>query len=351
MPVLQAADIADLFNSTQDDLDRHDLTNLTTDIQKFEGYSRLLKQEVDFVRATGKKINLLTDDGDAAKHVGLFDTDDMNVVDGLVVGRVPLRHSTTNYAIDMKEEEMNSGSATQILELRSIRRAQGLMSLAKLVEKAIWIGATSSSDATTPFGMRYWITQSDTEGFNGGNHSGFSGGPGGISASTYPKWSNWTAQYTNVSKTDLIKKMRKAHLKIDFVSPVTISDFRGITGDQYRIYVDTDTILELEELLEAQNENLGSDLASMDGTAVFRRNPIVRVPYFDTSDFTTEHSGEENPVLFINWGAMRLIGLAGHNMKEMSRVAGNQHTVVETHIDLSWNVWCGDRRALARISK
>ena len=42
-------------------------------------------------------------------------------------------------------------------------------------------------------------------------------------------------------------------------------------------YVNEDTMSSLEDLGEAQNENLGRDIASMDGQIIFRRVPIIWV--------------------------------------------------------------------------
>jgi len=48
----------------------------------------------------------------------------------------------------------------------------------------------------------------------------FSSSSGNLSSDLSPRWKNWSAQHTDVSKTDLIRKWREAATKTDFRPPV-----------------------------------------------------------------------------------------------------------------------------------
>ena len=101
-----------------------------------------------------------------------------------------------------------------------------------------------------------------------------------------------TGAYGSVSKDDLIRKMRTAHRKTKFRSPVS-HDTPKQGGMQNGIYTNSDVIGLVEEILEAQNMNLGNDVASKDGKACFKSSPLVYVPYLD-NDST-------DPVYMLDW--------------------------------------------------
>ncbi len=333
--------ILDLVKTTQKELGKMKWTEIATDLQEYEVLSKMLKSnKVSFATGEGLQRNLMVDESGAAKHVGLFNADDVNVGDVMQVMDVPFRHSTTNYAFDRRERAMNEGPE-QIVELIKVRRADAMISLAKLLEDCFW--DDHSGDNVTPFGIRYWVQGATTQGFNGGNHAQFASGPGNLSASDYPRWSNYTDKFTNVTKADLIKKLRKAHRLTDFKSPVDIPDYRTSKGQNYRIYMNEETLSALEDVGEAQNENLGRDLASMDGSISFRRNPLVYIPKLDAET--------NKPIYLINWGVFSVFFLKGEHLREDGplRVAG-QHNVYQVHVDLSWNSLCVDRRRLAKLS-
>ena len=333
--------ILDLVKTTQKELGKMKWTEIATDLQEYEVLSKMLKRDkVSFATGEGLQRNLMVDESGAAKHVGLFNADDVNVGDVMQVMDVPFRHSTTNYAFDRRERAMNEGPE-QIVELIKVRRADAMISLAKLLEDCFWDDHTG--DNVTPFGIRYWVQGSTSQGFNGGNHAQFASGPGNLSATDFPRWSNYTDKFSNITKGDAIKKMRRAPRLTDFKSPVDIPDYRTSKGQNYRIYMNEETISAFEDVGEAQNENLGRDLASMDGNISFRRNPLVYIPKLDAET--------NKPIYLINWGVFSVFFLKGEHLREDGplRVAG-QHNVYQVHVDLSWNSLCVDRRRLATLS-
>jgi len=271
----------------------------------------------------------------------LYEPDSVNSTDGMATANAPWRHTTTNYAFDEREVMMNRTPA-RLVDLVKTKRVMSMGSLAKKMEINMWGKPTDSSDVKTPFGIKYWVVTNSTEGFNGGNPSGFSGGAGGLSSSTYSNWANWTANYTSVSETDLIRKWRKAATYTEFMPPVDVPQYN--TGNQYGFYTNYDVIYLLEEALKDQNESLGMDIASTDGRTLFRKTPVVWVPYLD--DDSTD------PVYGINWGVFKPVFLQGMYLKEKApRQAPNQHNVYEVFVDLTYNFICYDRRQLFVLYK
>lgn len=245
---------------------------------------------------------------------------------------------TTNYAIERREIAMNRSPA-QIVDLVRIRRHDAMVDLAKHMETRFWSAPTSSSNNTQMYGIPYWISWADSTGdFAGGDPSGFSAGAGGLSSSTYPQWQNWSAKYTNVTSIDLVRKWRKAATFTNFRAPVAGNEYGAAGRGKYGFYTNYDVIGPLEEVLESQNENLGNDIASKDGQLLFRQIPVTWVPELNS------RSGD--PVYGINWSVLKPAFLAGEYLREEGPAkASNQHTVFLTHVDLTMNLICHNRRA------
>lgn len=272
----------------------------------------------------------------AAKNTGLFEVDDVDVPDVMQQVRIPWRHSTTNMAFDRREEEMNSGAA-RIVDLVDVRRTTSMISYAELFETDFWSNPADSTDKLKMFGVPYWIVWNATEGFNGSNPSGYTAGAGGLDSDTYTRWKNWSAQYSMVTKDDLVKKMRKASTFTRFMAPRMSNPSTFNTGDDYGYYCTYDILSGLEELLEAQNQNLGNDIASKDGRTMFRGNPVIWAPILENKD---------NSVMYgINWGVFKIAFLRGEVMKQTGpERAPSQHTVINVHWDSTTQVMVRDRR-------
>lgn len=343
MATLTDQDIQDLVVGTLKELGRLKFNQIAQRLQEYEVFSKIMKKDkVSFDGGVGVQRSIMIDHSSAAKNVGLYEVDDVNVNDVLVQINIPWRHTTTNWAFERREILMNSGGYKKIVDLLKVRRTDGMLSLVELMEEDFWSKPADSSDEVKPFGIKYWVVPNATEGFNGGNPSGFTAGAGNLNATTYPRWKNYTAQYTDVTKADLIKKMRTAYRKIRFKSPIQISDFRKGTGEMYRLYTNETLISSLEDIGEAQNENLGRDLASMDGEMVFRKNPIKWIPQLD-EDST-------NPLYMVNWNYFCPVFLKGDYLRESDPMyAPNQHNTKVVHVDCTYNYLCTDRRRQAHF--
>jgi hypothetical protein len=335
MATLQASQIADLVTTTLRDLGRGKFSQIAQELQNYEMMSKWLKQDkVQFDSGYGIQRTLLAKLGNAAKHVGLYEEDSVNVSDLLTTMNVPWRHAQTNWAYAYQETLMNRGKAL-IVKVVEPRRIGALIDLAQELEEKAW-AAPSSANTLDPYGVPYFIVKNATDGFNGGLPSDHST-VANVNLTTYPTYKNYTWQYTDVTKTDLLKDMRTAKRKTMWKPPVPSAASRGVGQDRYRIYVNETTINALELLGEAQNENLGRDLASMDGEMTFHKIPIIWVPYLDND--TTQ------PVYMIDHATFYPVCLKGDYLRDTGPLrAPLQHDVWHSFVDLSYNFICVDRR-------
>jgi len=344
MAVLQADDYADLVKLTLNKLGKGKWTELATDLQDHVGMNEILrKQRVKEESGKSIDLNVMTSHSGAAQKTGLYATDTVKVGNVMQKGNIPWRHVTTNWALDTRETTMNGG-ASRIIDIVKTKRADAMISLAELIEEIIWSKPDDDTDNETPFGIPYWVVSNATTGFNGGNPTGFTSGAGGLSSTTYSRWSNYTAQYANVTRGDLIGKMRTGARKISFKSPVSIPhDARNGNSFKRKIYLNEETLQNFENYAEAQNENLGKDVASMDDRTTFRRIELCYAPYLDLDS--------TNPIYLIDWSVFYIVFLKGEYMKETGPFrAADSHRVLETHIDLTFNTRCTNRRRLAKFN-
>ena len=137
--------------------------------------------------------------------------------------------------------------------------------------------------------------------------------------------------------------MRRAHRKTQFRSPVSHSN-PDLSGMSNGIYTNDDVIGLMEEILEAQNMNLGNELASKDGRVVFKSTPITYAPKLDTDS--------TDPVYMLDWKWLAIGVMAGweNNLSSPYMVPG-KHLVRRVDLDASLNMVCTDPRKQTVISK
>lgn len=339
---LQAANMPGLVASTLEKLEKTTWTNLTVDLQNFIVYP-MLSSEKRMIVGTGRDYGWEMNFGSDGnfRWTGLYETDTVNVNDGLVRASVPWRHLTYGYAFDEREEDMNSGPEA-VVNLVMQRESNERIKCAENLET--WFFSNlSSSDTASAYPFTYWVPGTNlTEGFNtAALLSGFTD-KAGVSPTTYPRWAPWTNSYTAVTKADLITKMRRASRKTFWRAPVRVPE--NLTDYDNMVVCNIDTISAFEDLGEAQNENLGRDLASMDGMMMYHRNPVVYVPALD--------SFASDPVWMIDWSSFKFIVRGNFDFKRtVQEKLHGQHTVTRVFEDLSCNTCCRDLRRQALIAK
>ena len=338
------ADINDLVVGTLKDLGRMSFQQIAQSLQDYEVFPVWFKKDkVTIDSGNGIQKTLMNRIPDVARHVGWTESDTPNISDLLTQMSIPWRHATTNWSYKRQEMLMNRGKSlvTNVIEAR---RAGAMIDMVETLETAGWTAPADSSDDTEPYGIPYWVVKNSTTGFNGGAPTGHTT-VANVNLTTTPTFKNYTAQYVAVSKADLIKKMRTMKRKTGFKSPVDINDYIKGRGMRYRVYMNESTMSTMEEVGESQNENLGRDIASIDGmNMAFRGFPMRWIPKLD-SDTT-------DPVYFIDHSVWQPVCLAGDFMRESRPVRDpEKHDWWTIYVDLTYNYVCFDRRRNGVISK
>lgn len=345
MAQLNAQDIADLVAGVLKDLGTLKFQNIAQSLQYYEVFSRWFKKDrVAFESGIGIQKTLMNKvDTAAARHVGLLDNDQVNIQNVLDTLSINWVHAETSWALIYQTDILMNSGKSRIVSTIKARRAAALLGLVEELENKAWDAPPSSTDKKNPWGIQYWVVSNATTGFNGGAPSGHTT-VGGVSLTDSPNFKNYTAQYVTITKTDLIAKLRTAHRKVKFISPIQMPEYADSAKDRYRCYVNEDVMSGLEDVGEGQNENLGRDIASMDGQMVFRGHPIVYVPKLDAES--------TDPFYLIDHMTFYPCVLKGDFLRESeARQHPNQRRVYQSFVDLTYNYLCLNRRANARIQK
>lgn len=318
-------------------------TDMQTDLTDHVAVREMWKQrQKKFQGGENWEVEYQMDHNHSARSVALFEQDGSAMGDTMVKGEIGQRHVNANYIYDQREKAFQRGG-TSVVSLIKKRYVEMMVAWFEYLEEVLWTKPEDDSDAKTPFGIAYWVTKGSQEGFFGGDPAGFPNGRAGISTVDYPRYANWTAPYEQVAKDDLLRKMRKAQRHTNFRSPVShATPQMGEMGNG--IYTNDAVIGLLEELLEAQNMNLGNDLASKDGKTLFKGTPVQYAPYLD-NDST-------DPVYMLDWQHIAIGVMPGweNNLSKPYMVPG-KHNVRRVDLDGTLNVACTDPRRQAVMFK
>lgn len=367
MPAITPQDVADLVQSILPDLDPMNWEQIAQTLQDYVLMSHWLRDDkVTFEGGIAVRKNLLATTSGAASHTGMTDTDDVDipsVMDDIIV---PWRHAQTKWAYHYQTDILMNVGKAKINDTVKPRRQAAMIDLALELEGKAW-QVPSVNDRLNPYGLPYWVVANATTGFNGGYPTGPDSvqwtNIAGLDLTQTPNFRNYTAQYATVSKDDLIPKMRTALRATNFRSPINKEEMSTPRGRDRRYYCNESVCSAFEQIGEAQNENLGRDLAPMtagagfggvqdvDGTLTFKKNPIVWAPALDdTTIFPTSIANA--PVYQIDHAVFFPFCLKGDYLRETGPVvAPNQHNMYRCFIDLTYNFVCTNRRRLAVFSR
>ncbi len=339
MAALQATDIADLVASTINELGELKMTDLMSDYQNTIFLKRMVKKgKMTFTAGPEVEFRVATDTNHSTRAVGLYYTANVNPTNIMTTGKVPWRHITWNWGIERREIAINR-SPRKIMDMVKERRLAAFADAVTFCERRAW-RVPAVTDTENFYGIPYWIVKSATaittnDGFNGTVPSGYTT-VGNINPTTYPRWANYAAPYTNLSQADFINTLWDASDVTDFM-PIVDDIPTYNVGDDYGYYTTRVVRRGLKQILHTLNDDLGFDLDPTNGKLTYRRAPIVWVKELDAD--TT------NPFYGINWGVFGVMGLRDEWMHEtMIPVHTNQPTVSATHTDCTFNTLCRDRR-------
>lgn len=346
---IQQDAIADLANLTLAELGESKLTDLATELQDYPAVRRMIPENKIAVQGgTDIQFRVITDGDGNFQWTGMFSVDDIDHKDATTYGKIPWRGCKTGMEFDIDEPAINQGKR-QIVDFIKAKRYQRDIDHVAGLEAGFWMGnSTGSTDAVTMYGMLgYWLDYDASTGFNGGNHTNWSSGCAAISASTYPQWSHYTANYTTANDADLGDKLRKAvrYTKFRGIPNKPIQDYSG--GEhKYGIYTTADSLFGLEDAARSQNDNLGANMAMYQDQVVVGRVPVEWVPYLESNHATSD------PVIGIDWGSVQICALSGRwNQETPFEKAPLQNTVRVSHLDSRFNLVMKNRRSSFLIAK
>ena len=340
-----AENYADLVTTTLNTFKKNEWSDIVLDLQRYVAMPYMLaKKRTDFMSGAKYEFRVRLFSNDAAANTKLNEENNYTTADVFKTGEVPWRHTHTYWALEERIISMNRDPG-RILSLIKSSKMDAMTSLAEQCETNFFSAPPSSTDELAPFGLPYWIVKNNTEGFNGATPSGFTT-VGNLNPTTYSRWKNWSAQYTTVSKTDFVRKVRTAMVKTKFRPPVAYESASGQTPskegtkaqNRFALFAGYDLIQPLEELLEGQNDNLGNDVASKDGMVTIRKVPLEYTPYLDEND-------TKDPIYGVCLDAFKCCVLKGEYLRESPvRHHPTAPRTLLQDIDLTHNFACVDRR-------
>lgn len=364
------ASAPDVIRCTQELLfKRGAFTNLLSDLTEYAVLNKVFKNHkkvfkggfdwtFDVAVASGNTGNA------TAKFTGLYENDDFNRNDVLVQGKVSPRFLTANYVFDKREQALNFLGSRRgddygaLYDYVKLQMELMYQSAYDKLENALAGSPAYADDKKTPHGLAFYVqkqsnadaTSHPTGGFDGKDPSLPASATSStatvcprcdIKTSEHSRWANWAAQYAAVSKDDLVKKMRLATRKVNFKSPLSLAEPTLSTGRS--ILTGVDVLMELESILEAQNMNLGNDVASKDGRVLFKGAPVEYVPTLDAD--------ARKPIYLIDWKTLVFGTLAGWEKKVTPPTEDNAaHNTMRGFLDMSVEMACTNLRNQAVLS-
>jgi len=355
---IKNADMADFIAVTLDDLPKQ-YFEVMWDNEDYE-FCRIYqseRMEIDGGDNIVRKVML--DNSGNARYRRLYDTDEPTVGDVMDTITVPWTQIGTNYSWDVLEIKRQSNSAKGFIRLMEVRRIDGLWSLADLIEERAWKAPQSSTDDLYPYGIPYYINHMNrattTAGFVGQTVLYQNGSTGtscaGIDASTEAKWRNYAAIYTAIDNA-LLKTFRKAFIKTRFKAPLIITDPSRKSTAAKRIYCDSDTAVELQDLADQRDDKhtgkelLGNIRMDDGGLVYINRLPVVYIPQLES--YQTPQTGYETstaPIYCVDFRKFVPFVQEGYWMVESEPMTDRrQHTTFTVFLDGSHNNLCENRR-------
>ena len=213
--------IDDFVNLTLSLFKKHKWTDISLEHQEYVASGIITEKNVQ--ERGGKDISFRIKHKNTgnSRNTGMFAQDITKVEDVTTTASVPWAMQTTNFSYDIYEDLFQSDRETIIKELK-IREHDALSDMAELNEENLWSAPTSTTD-TRPMGVPFWLqknTSTPGGAFNGGNPSTHATGCASVSSVTFPRFSNWTFQYSAIASDDLIKKVKKSLAFTNFTPPV-----------------------------------------------------------------------------------------------------------------------------------
>jgi len=276
----------------------------------------------------------------------------------LVPYAIPWRYIQGNFSTERHELLENAGSAEKLADYADLKRGQGLIDVANLVEESFFADAAGSESAKALWGVKTWAGKYedtvDGAGYYGGMPSGWSSLAGivpatsGAGASTVTggkaKWRNFCAGYKTVN-AHLIDQMMLTYARMKFRAPLIAQDIVKQPYENFKIITGVKSWVNIGALQRKKGDDNGAELARVGATLTFMGTPIEHTDILDDDT--------DDPIYLINRSKFKAVVLAGDNFRIGAAMNDRkQPNVFTTFIDLTLNVKCLNRRqGIAVVNK
>jgi hypothetical protein len=324
--------------------------DISMDLQEYYFASRLFdKAEKEEMGGPSCRFELQVANPGNFKLTGLFATDDYNRVNILTHGSMAWSMNTVNYIYDIDEEQFQQGAVSILKYLKAHEHAMYNDYFAGMETLMFGDGPTSpTQEEPPPAGLLWWLQESDTEGFNGGEPSGFEAvGTGGILSSTYKNWKNRTYQYTTVSRDDFVEKTINSMDMCYFKPPAPYPSSVSTSKPRWELLTTHSRVAEARKLLQLGNDNIQNDLAAFSGGVLVRGVPMVHVPAWSSSVSTVART--DGVILGVDWSKFKYVAKSGRSMRKTAPypMPGKKNVRVRA-MDDAGQILCLDRRSSFR---
>jgi|GEM_PF-732773 len=344
MPFAPTA-IDDLVNTTLNRVPKDKWEDLSLTTQSHVLSDRFLNGKKTVVKSSPtQQWELQVANNGNFKATNLFGSDLTNVRNLMTKATQTWAIYTNNFSYDLREEVFQGDDLTRIVDIIKVRRHSMMAETLDGLEDDLWTAPSSSSlNPMTMSGFPFWLQSSATEGFNGGDPSGWSSGAGNIATGTYSAWKNWTFAYTTVTDDDFFAKLRKACQWTAFKTPAPYASLTSETP-QWMLFTNWDTKERTERFQNTRNDNIRDTAGVSYNRTMFNNTPFEWVPSFD--DSTKDAYATNNPIYGINWGAFDLEFQRGFDFKvgTPGPTPVYDHNVRMVPLDVIVNLSCKNRR-------
>lgn len=320
-------------------------TDVSMPLQKYYFASRLFdKKKKNEVGGPTCEFKLRVRNPGNFKFTGLYASDSTNRVNVLTHGNMGWSMNTTNYTYDIAENVFAKG-AKEIIEYIDVQE-QGLYNdyFGGMEDAMFGAGPTSpTQDEPPPASLLWWLQTSATEGFNGGEPSGFEAtGTGGVLSSTYTGWKNRTFSYDAWNRDDAIDKVIRGMDRCNFKPPVPYKQAAPGEPD-WELLTTYSRLSESFKLLQLGNDNIKNDLAAFANTVLIRGVPMNSVPAWTNT--TSPVARTDGVIAGVNWTTFEYLFREGWSMKKRPAYQDkDKHNVRWRVMDDQGQVVCYDRR-------
>jgi len=283
----QAENIADLVVSTITKYEKKGVVDLYQTLQSYKARSVIGKMKQEECPSHTYAWNVVVASNNAAEMVGLGATGNPTIANLQAQASVNFKRARTHWAYDDEEMSLNDGGETRIVNMIKVRQMDAMRDLADIMERQWWGRPSGTSDDLSMFGIKYWLVQNATSGFNGSVPGGGYTTVAGLNPTTYTTWRNYTGAFAAVDIANFVNLLDEASYKCDFEPPVEFANIGGAGELKHAYYTTFETQRAMTRLMETRQDNIGPesapDLGRYFGKGVYRSVPVIAVPYLDNN--------------------------------------------------------------------